>query len=317
MSESAKGRAFILATTGLFALWAVTVAPSLRPDLGVGSLGSVLGLNPVGAYMFLWAGGLWAGGLAALLVLRARHAVSWRALGALVLGAGGFLVGLKLHARLETLPVAEAVRLPLGSLFAPGARMPLGLLLGAAVALAVAAGTGAGWRQVGDAWAVATSVMIPLGRVGCMLAGCCFGQVCARWPHALCVTYPPGTVPHDHQVAHGVLQAGSAASLPLHPLPLYFAVASVVTLGVLLWELRRDVAPGIMLATFCVLRPTAKLVLEPLRAEAVPGMLMVAIPATVLVMGVVVLSVAAIRRVVGPGGSVAPAPTAARSPRYR
>jgi hypothetical protein len=51
-----------------------------------------------------------------------------------------------------------------------------------------------------------------------------------------------------------------------------------------------------MLATFCVLRPAAKLALEPLRAEAAGGLLMVAIPATVLALAMGVLSAIAIRR---------------------
>jgi prolipoprotein diacylglyceryltransferase len=87
-------------------------------------------------------------------------------------------------------------------------------------------------------------------------------------------------------------------SLPAHPLPLYFGLASVATLGVLVLLLRRGAPPGTLLAAFCVLRPAAKLALEPLRAPERGGFLMVVIPGGVLAVTCGMLAGMLARRVV-------------------
>jgi phosphatidylglycerol---prolipoprotein diacylglyceryl transferase len=46
---------------------------------------------------------------------------------------------------------------------------------------------------------------LALGRVGCLLNGCCFGGVC---DHAWAVTFPPGSPPYLSQVARGQLSYG-------------------------------------------------------------------------------------------------------------
>ena len=68
-------------------------------------------------------------------------------------------------------------------------------------------------------------------------------------------------------------------------------MASLLTLGVLLWLFRRGAPAGSLLAAFCILRPAAKLALEPLRAVPEPSALLVGIPATVLVVTTIALVV--------------------------
>ena len=84
--------------------------------------------------------------------------------------------------------------------------------------------------------------------------------------------------------------------MPAHPLPLYFAASALALLAVLLWLYWRNAPPGALLATFCILEPTAKLALEPLRADPRPPGLMVGIPLTVLLVGVTAVAFAYLRR---------------------
>ena len=108
------------------------------------------------------------------------------------------------------------------------------------------------------------------------------------------VTAMPNT--YGALLQHNLISPGAPLSLPAHPLPAYFAVASLLTLAVLLWLLRRGAPAGSMLATFCILRPLSKLSLEPLRAVPRPGALMLGIPATVLIVTCTVLAVMFLRR---------------------
>lgn len=296
MTSRASTAAAALVMTGALVTWCATLGPPLRPEPGVGELHVAhLRLNPLAAFTLPWAFGLYVGGLAGLWVLRVRNALSFRAVVALLCGVLGFLVGIKLQFRLETMPFTEAITISPRVLTEPGARMPLGLWFGVLTILAVAALLRAGWREVGDASAVVFSVTIPFGRVACMLAGCCFGTVCSTWLSPLCVTYARGTAPFAHQVTSGQINPVAEATLPLHPLPLYFAAASIVTLAILVWQLRRGAEPGTLLATFAILRPAAKLALEPLRAEGRPGPLMVLAPATAIVIATTALVIRHLR----------------------
>ena len=194
------------------------------------------------------------------------------------------------------MPLGEALVFPLGQLLAGGRRIDLGLVTGLALASLWCLATRAPWRAVGDALAVAACVFIIIGRLGCLAFGCCMGAVCHGWAARLCPRYPPGSEAYLQQLRDEVIPLSATASLPAHPLPVYFALASLLTLGVLVWMLRRGAPAGSLLATFWILRPTAKLALEPLRANPSPSPLMVAIPLAALVTTFCVLAALGLRR---------------------
>ncbi|HJQ84907.1 MAG TPA: prolipoprotein diacylglyceryl transferase family protein [Candidatus Binatia bacterium] len=223
-------------------------------------------MEPSTVYLALWTFGCVCGVVAGLAVLHRRDAFGASTVLALGVAWGGLIVGSKLQARIETMPPGAAVLIPWDQWLTPGRRIPLGLLTGALLAAAWCRACRAPWRETGDALAVAASVMIPIGRVGCLSYGCCMGTVCGPITMPFCRLFSPGT----------------PASLAPHPLPLYFAVASLLTLGVLLGLLRRGAPAGSLLLAFCILRPLTKLALEPLRAEVVESILMEAIPLVVL-----------------------------------
>jgi len=136
-----------------------------------------------------------------------------------------------------------------------------------AVALAVfalwspKAGAPGGQQHFGDRVAPGVAAAMVVVRVGCLLCGCCHG-VPTDLPWAIAFPmYSPAWRAH---VELGWIDGAAAASLPVHPLQVYFALASCVTLALVLW-LRRRVSPGIVLAFFLAVDGAAKLGLESLR----------------------------------------------------
>ena len=233
-------------------------------------------------HMLCWTAGAAAGFVAGLLVLRARGAVTWATVVALGWAWEGLLLGAKWQFRLEFYPLAEAFWVTPRELLEPGVRIPLGLLTGGVLAGLWCLAVRAPWRETGDALAVAACVMMPIGRIGCLLDGCCMGAACGPWA-PFCLRYPQGTDAYVAQVRTGLLGGSEPLSLPAHPLPIYFGASALGILVVLLWLLRRKAAPGALLAAFLVLEPASKLLLEPLRASPRPPGLMVGIPVTILV----------------------------------
>ena len=253
-------------------------------------------MSPTARYTLFWGLGMAAGSLAGLVVLRRRGGVSAGAVAAIALAWLGVLLGSKIQFRLEVFSLPEAFALSWWDLVAGGRRLPLGLYTGLLLAGLWCWITAAPWRAVGDALAVAYSVFIPIGRLGCLSFGCCMGTVCALWGGRWCPRFPPGSEAYNQQLRDGLIGLDATASLPAHPLPVYFALASLLTVGVLLWELRRHAPAGTLLATFCVLRPAAKLALEPLRADPSPSPLMTLIPLAALGCTLAVIGGIALRR---------------------
>jgi phosphatidylglycerol:prolipoprotein diacylglycerol transferase len=106
-----------------------------------------------------------------------------------------------------------------------------------------------------------------IGRTGCFLAGCCFGKVCDL-PWA--VRFPPGSPAFRYQGIHGMLSGDPAASLPVHPLQIYFALVAL-GLGVFLWRFqRRKAYDGQLILLFVAGHEWAKFLLEFLRFPAAP-----------------------------------------------
>ncbi len=115
-----------------------------------------------------------------------------------------------------------------------------------------------------DAVAPALGIGIAIGRVGCYLNGCCFGEACDL-PWA--ITFPSGTLPWFHHVASGWLSPGAPRSLPVQPSQLY-AVADGLILLILLsayYPLRRR--DGEVMALLMVTYPVTRFLIEGLRDD--------------------------------------------------
>lgn len=73
-------------------------------------------------------------------------------------------------------------------------------------------------RSTGDAFALAIPPGHAVGRLGCLLSGCCYGTPTSLpWG----VHYPSPSFAHASHVAQGLIPSTAPASLAVHPAPLY------------------------------------------------------------------------------------------------
>lgn len=121
------------------------------------------------------------------------------------------------------------------------------------------------WRQVLDVASLAVPVGQALGRVGCLLNGCCFGAPTSL-PWA--IRFPKGSQAFYDQIDHGLLDAHAHTSLPVHPTQIYELLAVLVIWGLLehtVWM--RKVFPGQVALTYLGLYALARFAVESLRAD--------------------------------------------------
>ena len=119
-----------------------------------------------------------------------------------------------------------------------------------------------------DGFAPTVGIGIAIARLGCFLHGCCFGALCS-WPWG--VTFPRDTYIHQYHVDLGLLSAGAARTLPVHPLQLYFAGAGLLITIVALWLRARKRYDGEVALTSLALFAASTAALEFLRADCQPS----------------------------------------------
>ncbi len=116
-----------------------------------------------------------------------------------------------------------------------GKRSLLGGLLGLLLGLYL----GAKWLRVSypfmDKLAIAIPAGIAITRIGCLFAGCCFGEP-THLPWGL--TYDAATLPGHIQLSHELIHSESASALPVHPVQLYEAISCVFII-ILVWCTRK------------------------------------------------------------------------------
>lgn len=93
-----------------------------------------------------------------------------------------------------------------------------------------------------------------VGRIGCFLAGCCYGKACQL---AWAVTFPPGSE--------------GPVGIPVHPTQLYATFLESLTVVLLLWLQRRKShligKPGDLFWIWLMLHGLGRIVLETFRAD--------------------------------------------------
>lgn len=135
-------------------------------------------------------------------------------------------------------------------------------------------------------------------RLGCMLAGCCFGTPC---DHGWCVVYPRGSFPYLMQQQAGMVAADAAHSLAVHPAPLYFLASGVFAAVVALVVNRRKHYDGQVVWVGLVALFGTTTAVEPFRAlenhrafwGGIPQLAWV--EAALAVVGIVGLAIGALR----------------------
>ena len=74
-----------------------------------------------------------------------------------------------------------------------------------------------------------------IGRIGCLLAGCCHGSVSGcSWA----IQYPEGSQASYYQYHHHLLDSAFMKSLPVHPSPLYETIFNTIMFFILIKIIR-------------------------------------------------------------------------------
>ena len=95
------------------------------------------------------------------------------------------------------------------------------------------------FRRLLDVFAIPTIAGLMVHRVGCYIAGCCWGDIVSHQPASHLasqvqtttflqgivagVQYPPGSLPYAQHLALGLIGPDAPASLPVYPVQLYEA----------------------------------------------------------------------------------------------
>jgi phosphatidylglycerol:prolipoprotein diacylglycerol transferase len=181
------------------------------------------------------------------------------------------IVGL-LGAKLFALAEVGSAGLGRDAVLGPGLRYPGGI-----VAVLLATPFLRRWllpevtlAGLADVCAPSIGFAMAVVRFGCLAAGCCLG-VSSLLPWA--IRFPPDDAPWRWLAAAGLLSTTGPPGLPVHPLPLYFALLSA---GAGFYALRlqsRKAFDGAVLLWFLVIHETGKFLLEFLRAAPWPSVL--------------------------------------------
>jgi len=118
----------------------------------------------------------------------------------------------------------------------------------------------------GDVLAPVISIGHAFGRLGCYMAGCCWGKAC---PRPVGVQFGSESVVYENLVARRQIDpAVSHTTAPLHPVQLYEALGEIVIFGLLLHLASRKRADGVVFFSYLALYAVLRTVTELFRGDA-------------------------------------------------
>ncbi|MCL2726475.1 MAG: prolipoprotein diacylglyceryl transferase [Polyangiaceae bacterium] len=126
------------------------------------------------------------------------------------------------------------------------------------------------WKAA-DMAGFAVPMGLAFGRMGCLLAGCCFGAM-TRLPWGL--SFPPRSPASEEQAKDHLIASMRSWSLPVHPTQIYESAASLaIAAFCMFWLLPRKRYDGQVFAASLALYAAARFAVEILRRDARGGML--------------------------------------------
>jgi phosphatidylglycerol:prolipoprotein diacylglycerol transferase len=106
------------------------------------------------------------------------------------------------------------------------------------------------WKT-GDLWAPSAAIGQGIGRLGCFMAGCCYGKP-TEFNWGVVFTHPNSLAP---------------LNIPLHPTQLYSSLSGFIIFGVLFYLHAKKQFEGQLLLWFLILHSTARLFIERFRGD--------------------------------------------------
>ena len=139
------------------------------------------------------------------------------------------------------------------------------------------------FRRLLDIFALPTLAGLMIHRIGCYIAGCCWGDVVSH-EHASAfatqvqttsfldglvqgVQYPAGSLPYEQHLAMGMIEPGALASLPVYPVQLYEAGLLLVLILILMWVPWRRCTRGTLAVLTVCAYALMRFFIEYLRAD--------------------------------------------------
>jgi phosphatidylglycerol---prolipoprotein diacylglyceryl transferase len=120
------------------------------------------------------------------------------------------------------------------------------------------------WKAA-DMAGMVVPVGIGFGRIGCTLAGCCFGK---PWDSSWAVTFPGGSPASEAQHKLKLLASAGRESLPVHPTQLYESAASfAIAAFLVLWLHGKKRYDGQVFIAFVALYGGVRFLIEFVRAD--------------------------------------------------
>lgn len=176
-------------------------------------------------------------------------------------------------------------------------------------------------RDMADAWAAPVVLGLAVGRVGCFMAGCCWGDLCVdrsaltsitdpqvafkvqtftsvsneRFP--LAVQFPKGTGAHRQHVKLELISEAAPRSLPVHPTQLYEAVLAFAFATFLHFSFRKRRRAGDVFSLMLLGYGVIRFGVEFFRADNAPAYLGLTISQVISVVFIVVGGLALLLRV--------------------
>lgn len=134
-----------------------------------------------------------------------------------------------------------------------------GVILDALVVIWYSRRKGLPILQVMDTLVAPMALGLAIGRLGCLMGGCCYGKPCSL-PWA--VTYPGDVNP--------------LAGLPVHPTPIYESLASLLIAGIIYLAIKKDLRRGGATLIWFTLYPIARFIIEFFRGDEIRGLYQIA-----------------------------------------
>jgi phosphatidylglycerol---prolipoprotein diacylglyceryl transferase len=122
------------------------------------------------------------------------------------------------------------------------------------------------WK-LADVLAPSIALGYVFGRIGCLLNGCCYGQVCSL-PWA--IHFPNQSYAWEHQFALGLVGPHDP-SAPVHPTQIYDSLLNLVLYLGLAWLYRRKKFNGQVFATYLLCYAVTRSIVEMFRGDYTPA----------------------------------------------